>query len=273
MKTSILYELKNISFNYGEISAISDLSLNILKGERIAILGANGSGKSTLLKILDGLYFPSAGTVKFQNREINRKSFDNPEFIYSFRSQTGLVFQDPDVQLFSATVWDEVAFGPLNLGLTKNEVTQRAQWAMAKLSINHLKDRSPHFLSGGEKKRVAIASILSIMPRIWLFDEPTSGLDPCSISQFLDFIADITTEKNTIITATHDLSIVDDIADRVLVISEMHNLVADGNSEQILGNQKLLLKHNLIHVHKHKHKGKTHLHPHRHFIGHKHKKY
>src|SRR4029077_2094392 len=154
------------------------LSLNIAEGTRVALLGANGSGKSTLLRILDGLIFPSAGEVLFGGVELIEDHFAEDEFAYDFRRRVGLVFQNPDVQLFNPTVFDEVAFGPLQMRWTKNEIRERVAATMDTLEISHLKDRPPHRLSGGEKKRVAIASVLVLDPEVLLLDEPPAALAP-----------------------------------------------------------------------------------------------
>lgn len=263
-----IFELHNVVYEYNKQLALKDLNMNIFPGERIAILGANGSGKSTLLKILDGLYFSMKGEVIAFGEKLNPEYFDKDDNFYNFRKKVGFVFQDPDVQLFSPTVYEEVTFAPLHLGLSKQEVIERSNEAIKKMGISHLKDRSPYMLSGGEKKKVALASILSYSPKVWLFDEPTAGLDPRSQSNFLDFILDLGTNDNTIVTATHDLEIVDEIADRVIILSETHQLVRDGKPKEILSNLKLLRKYNLAHEHRHKHEDRQHKHVHTHRLKH-----
>jgi cobalt/nickel transport system ATP-binding protein len=183
-----------------------------------------------------------------------------------------LVFQDSDVQLFSPSVWDEVAFAPLQLGLSRAEVTQRVDAALGALRIEKLRDRAPHRLSGGEKKRVALASVLSLNPDVWLMDEPTAGLDPRSQSWLVDFIIEQGQAGKTIITATHDLNIVESIADRVYVLDEEHRLVAQGTPAEILSNRSLLVACNLMHEHRHRHAAtaEEHTHPHIHIPLHEH---
>jgi cobalt/nickel transport system ATP-binding protein len=203
-----IFQAEKISFSYNNQIALKDVSLTVGAGERIAILGANGSGKSTLLKLFDGLYFPQSGTLSAFGAPLTEQSLEDETRAFAFRRRVGLVFQDPDVQLFSPTVWDEVTFAPLHLGLPKSEVVERSEWAMDLLGITKLRDRAPHRLSGGEKKKVALASILSLRPEVWLLDEPTASLDPRSQSRLLDFIGELTQEGKTIITATHDLDIV-----------------------------------------------------------------
>jgi cobalt/nickel transport system ATP-binding protein len=184
----------------------------------------------------------------------------------------GLVFQDTDVQLFCPSVWDEVAFAPLQLDLPRAEVTARVEAALAALRIDKLRDRAPHRLSGGEKRRVALASVLTLAPQVWLLDEPTTGLDPRSQSWLVDFIVEQGQAGHTVITATHDLTIIESIADRVLVFDEAHHLVAEGTPAEILGNHDLLLACNLIHAHRHRHTngGGEHTHEHFHAPSHSH---
>jgi cobalt/nickel transport system ATP-binding protein len=285
-----VFRLSHVSYRYHGRDALKNINLSVKRGERIVCLGANGSGKSTLLKILDALYYPNHGVFQAFNQTISPEYFNDENNSYEFRKRVGFVFQDPDVQLFSPTVRDEIAFGPLHLtqpntitgkaNKSFNEgVLSRVKWASESLGISHLLDRTPWELSGGEKKKVALASVLSIQPEVWLFDEPTSSLDPRSTSSFIDFIQDITSNNwnlkhsdleirnythPTIITATHDLTILQDICDRIIVLSEDHTIVADGKPEKILKDTALLRKYNLIHEHRHHHGEKIHRHTHRH---------
>jgi len=268
---SSVFGLEKVSYYYRNQQALEDISLKISKGERLIILGANGSGKSTLLKMLDGLYFPSKGSIKAFGVKIDADFFQNEENFYDFRTKVGFVFQDPDVQLFSPTVWDEVIFAPLHLGFSNSEVLRRAKTALKLLDIEHLKNRPPYLLSGGEKKRVALATVLAFNPEVWLFDEPTASLDPRSQSRFLDFLDTLSDRGNTVVIATHDLSIVEDMADRVLVLSEEHKMVRLGKPMNILEDIPFLSKHNLVHDHRHKHKKETHKHLHIHVTDHEHK--
>ncbi len=270
MPTKILFELKNVSFTYQLTHALDNISFTISEGEKLVLLGANGSGKSTLLKILDGLVFPTQGIVQAFGHTINSDYFSKEKQEYDFRKRVGYIFQDSDVQLFSPTVWDEVTFAPLQLGLSQELVTKQAESALKIMEITHLKNRIPFQLSGGEKKKVAIACVLSYKPTVWLFDEPTSGLDPRSQSRLIDFIFEVNAQKNTVITATHDLFILTEIANRVIVLSEDHQIVADDTPQEILADTKLLTKHNLIHAHIHKHLNQEHEHIHTHTSDHTH---
>jgi len=266
-----VFSLTNIDFSYnGRYPALAEVNLSVLQGEVLAILGANGSGKSTLLKVLDGLYFPTRGELRVFGEILAEDTLHDEQALYSFRRQVGLVFQDPDVQLFSPTVWDEVAFGPLQLGLSEEEVRARVDEALSLLQIEELRDRTPHHLSGGEKKRVAIASVLCLWPDVWLLDEPTAGLDPRSQSWLIDFVLDQRQQGKTVVAATHDLSIVEAIADRVCVFGEDHRIARIGSVEEVLADRDLLLRCNLIHDHRHLHRDVVHGHPHQHRSAHEH---
>jgi cobalt/nickel transport system ATP-binding protein len=236
------------------------VTLRIWPGERVALLGANGSGKSTLLKLLDGIIGPSRGTMRALGRDVAAVAAGEDGF--RFHRQVGLVFQDPDIQLFSATVLDDVAFGPLQLGLSRDEVRERCDEALAAMEITQLADRAPFELSGGEKKRAAIASVLSLRPDVILLDEPTASLDPRTKWLLVDLIQRLGEAGRTLITATHELDIVPLIADRVVVLSEDRRVVADGPPEAVLADRDLLIRVNLIHEHLHEHGSTVHSHPH-----------
>ena len=208
-----LFELRDVYFEYDRVPALQGLSVQIAQGESVALLGANGSGKSTLLRILDALYFPSQGQVCFTGEPLTPEALQQENFALSFRRRVALVFQNPDVQLFNPTVFDEVAFGPLQMQWSKDEVLSKVNATMELMGIAHLRDRPPYRLSGGEKKRVALASVFVLDPEVLLLDEPTSTLDPRSQSQVIDLIQEWKGSSKTVITATHQLEIVDDIAD------------------------------------------------------------
>ena len=242
MEIAPVFDAKGLCYEYdNQIQALDHVSLTVQPGERLAILGANGSGKSTLLKILDGLYFPSQGSVLAFGKPLTEQAFLEDAFNFEFRRRVSLVFQDSDVQLFMPSVWDEVAFAPLQLGLDHEEVKRLVESALRDLQIEKLRERAPHQLSGGEKKRVALASILGLSPEVWLLDEPSAGLDPRSVAWLLDFINQQGQAGKTVITATHDLDIVETIAERVYVLGEEHKVVAEGTPHQILGDHPLLI--------------------------------
>jgi cobalt/nickel transport system ATP-binding protein len=264
------FEIKGVNFSYNNQIALRNINLTVHQGERIAILGANGSGKSTLLKLLDGLYFPNSGSICAFGELLTEEALQDGERAFSFRRRVGFVFQDPDVQLFSPTVWDEVTFAPLHLGLPQVQVIERAEWAMDLLGIQKLRDRAPHRLSGGEKKKVALASVLSLRPDVWLLDEPTASLDPRSQSRLLDFIDELGRDGKTIITATHDLDIVEEIAERVVMFCEEHEITGEGAPHDVLSDYDRLVECNLIHEHRHKHANTEHVHHHLHAQAHEH---
>ena len=266
-----VFETRNLTYRYDEGQiALDGVNLSIRVGESVAILGSNGSGKSTLLKLLDGLYFPASGEICAFGQPLSEQNLAEEAFNFDFRRRVGLVFQDSDVQLFSPSVWDEVAFSPLQLGFTVGEVERRVADALQALRIEKLSGRAPHRLSGGEKKRVAIASVLSLNPQVWLLDEPTAGLDPRSQSWLIDFILEQRQAGKTMVTATHDLSIVEEIADRIYILDEAHQLVAEGAPGDLLKDTDLLVACNLVHAHRHHHPAGEHAHVHTHMQRHKH---
>lgn len=260
---AITFDVHDIRFDYEGVPAIQGLSVQIEQGERVALVGANGSGKSTLLRILGALYFPAAGSVNFHGDTLTQEHLHSGDFSLNFRRRVSLVFQNPDVQLFNPTVFDEVAYGPLQLQWTNEDLTRRVEETLAFMGLSRLRNRPPYRLSGGEKKRVALASVLVLDPEVLLLDEPTATLDPKSQSQIVDLIQQWKGTSKTVITATHQLEIVEDIADRVLVL-EAGAVIAQGTPADILANTDLLLRANLIHEHRHSHGGLVHSHPHTH---------
>ena len=259
-----VFELSDVTYRYREVTALSHLNLTVNAGRRVALLGANGSGKSTLLRILNGLCFPDEGTVRFCGKPLTEESIQNDGFGFDFRRRVGLVFQNPDVQLFSPTVFDEVAFGPLQLRWPADQIRVKIAETLEMLEITHLKDRSPHHLSTGEKKRVALASVLILDPEILLLDEPTAALDPKSASHMIDFLVQARGRGKTVITTTHDLDIVEDIADDCFVFHD-GRIAAAGMPSEILSDVTLLKATGLMHSHLHVHKsGQVHTHSHLH---------
>ncbi len=268
-----IFELKNVNYLYlNRIPALNDINLSIEEGEQVAILGANGSGKSTLLKLLDGLIFPSSGVVKAFGKTLTENILDGAggDFPQFFRKKVGLIFQNSEAQLFCPTVLDEIKFGPLQLDIPEKDIHQRVNDVIEMLKIENLKDRAPYTLSGGEKKKVAIASVLSINPDILLLDEPTNGLDPRTQRWLVELLLELRKSGKTIIIATHDLGIVEEVSEHAVVFSEDHRIVANGETQAILNDTALLMKVNLIHEHSHKHKETIHKHKHAHTLEHNH---
>jgi len=244
---NVQLSLEHVSFNYLDAQiALKDITFSCRKGEKIAFLGANGCGKSTLQKILSGLIFPTTGRFMISGKEVNEKLLEDTGFNFWFRKRVGFIFQHSDAQLFSSSVREEIAFGPMQLGLAQDEVCQRVEDILNMLAITDLADRPPYKLSGGEKKKVAIASVLVMNPDILILDEPTNGLDPRTQRWLINLLYQLGQAGKTIIMATHQLNIVPEIADRVIVFNEQHEIAAEGSPAGILTNRDLLLQVNLI---------------------------
>jgi cobalt/nickel transport system ATP-binding protein len=245
-----IYELTDASYRYhASIPALERITLSIYPGESVTFLGANGSGKSTFLHLLDGLIFPHSGAIRAFDELLTEEKLETDAFRCFFRSRVGYVFQNPDIQLFCPTVFDEVAFGPLQLGLPAGEVTRRVDDTLAMLGIASLRERTPNQLSGGEKKKVAIASVLSLNPQVLLMDEPTSALDPRTRYWFIELIGHLRKAGKTIVTTTHELSLAARISSRVLVLTEEHTIAADGTPHEVISDHALLHDANILHEH------------------------
>jgi len=268
---SMLFDLRNLHYTFaGKFVALKGINLQIKAGERLAVIGTNGCGKSTLLNLLDGLLFPTAGEVWAFGRRLTEDEFQDASFTAFFRQRVGFLFQNPDVQLFCPTVLDEIAFGPLQLGGTQESALEKSREMIKMLGLEKIAQRAPHQLSGGEKKRVALASVLAVTPAVLLLDEPTGGLDPRTQVWLVEVLQELHSLGKTIITATHDLSVLEDIADRAAVLEEGHTLAAEGPPGEILDDIDLLLRGNLIHEHVHSHEGRVHSHGHFHLFSHRH---
>jgi cobalt/nickel transport system ATP-binding protein len=266
-----IFTVNQVSFAYpGQSYSLKEISFSVEAGERLALIGANGSGKSTLLHLLDGLYFPAAGTIHAFGKPLTEEALERTAFGPQFRSAVGFLFQNSDAQLFCATVEEEIAFAPLQLQLPKPEIKQRIADTLKLLEIEHLRHRAPQNLSEGEKKRVALASLLVVNPLVLLLDEPTAGLDPRSQSLLLELLEHLSCAGLTLITATHDLTLLPHLADRAIVLGEDHRIAADAPAQEIVNDNELLLAVNLIHTHTHRHGELVHRHPHHHIIAHEH---
>jgi len=226
-----LVELKELRHTYPDGTvALDGVTFTITHGESVGIIGANGAGKSTLLLHLNGCLTADSGEVRIGHTLLTR------ETLAEIRRTVGMVFQDPDDQLFMPTVFDDVAFGPCNLGLSRLEVEERVTTALARVDAGHLRDKPPYHLSGGEKKRVAIATVLSMEPNILVLDEPTSGLDPFARRQLMQLMREF---HHTKIFTSHDLDMVMELCDRVIVLGH-GRLRADGTPAEIFADGKLL---------------------------------
>jgi len=256
-----VFSLEGVSFSYGGRIALREVGFAVQRGESLAVLGANGSGKSTLLKILDGLVFPEAGSVLFNGKPLCAATLSG-SFLRSFRSSVGFVFAEPDAQLFCPTVEEEFLFGPLQLGMEHGEAGKRASELLDMLGMRALAKRAPYTLSGGEKKKAAIGAALAVNPEVLLLDEPTNGLDPRTQVWFYELLEALKASGKTIIMATHDLSLVQDLSERAIVLGEDHAVLADRSAKDALRDKGLLLKANIIHEHAHRHGEIIHAHSH-----------
>jgi cobalt/nickel transport system ATP-binding protein len=258
-----IFSLTDVDYSYpGNIPALRNVSLSIAKGQRVAIIGANGTGKSTLLTMLDALIFPSSGTISGLGKILTEKTMADAAVQRAFRSAVGFVFQNPDIQLFCPTVKEDILFGPLQLGVAKEEIMRHFDSIVECMRLSPLLERSPHQLSIGEKKKAAIASVLVIEPQVLLLDEPTAGLDPQTTRDIIAVLNDAHQKGRTIVMATHDLHIVEEIADVIHVFGMDRSIVRSGKPEEILADHEFLQKNNLIHVHVHRHLHLHHSHPH-----------
>jgi len=260
-----LLELDSIYYDYAPgIAALAGVSLTVSEGERVAILGANGCGKTTLLKLLAGLLFPQHGRYRAFGRDVTEPLLSRDPFGMFFRKEVGVLFQNVDAQLFNPTVEDEIAFGPLQLNEPAAVVQRRVREGLDLFGLGGLAGRPPFALSGGEKKKVALAAMLAVDPQVLLLDEPTAGLDPRSSRVLVDLILEAQARGKTVVTSTNDLHIVPEIASRVVVFDEERRILASGTPEAILQDRAILRTANLIHRHRHVHDGVWHEHEHDH---------
>lgn len=251
-----VFVCRDLDYSYlDRFPALAGVSFDVQPCEKVALLGPNGCGKSTLLKVLDGLVFPEHGTFHAFGQLVTEDNLEDEQFSAGFRSRVGFVFQNSDAQVFSPTVREEVAFGALQLGLDPGEALSRTMDVLQLLDIADLVDRAPFQLSGGQKKRVAIASVLVMNPDVLLFDEPTAALDPRTQGWLVDLLVELSEAGKTIVHATHDLDTLAVLADRCVVIGEDHTVVATGTPAEILADRELLLATNLVHEHRHRHAG------------------
>lgn len=234
-------EVKDLCHRYPhlESNALDKINLKVYRGERVAVLGANGAGKSTLFKHLNGILRPLSGEILIKGEKITKKN------VRMCRETVGIVFQDPDDQVLAPSVEEDVAFGPINMGLSREEVEARVKEALQMVGLTGFEERAPHHLSGGQKKLVAIAGILAMRPEVIVLDEPTAGLDPLSSARVLELIMKMNRELGiTLLLSTHDVDVVPYFAERVFVLHH-GRLEADGSPEEIFSDPKLLRKAHL----------------------------
>lgn len=237
-------ELKDISYVYPNgTMALKGVSLAVSRGDCLAIVGPNGGGKSTLLMVMAGLLAPTSGMLRILGKSIDSKMIDNSKQMYSLRKRMAMVFQDPDVQLFSSTVFDDIAFGPRHLGLADDEVKKKVEDILRFLGLEHIADKHPYELSSGEKRKAAVATAMVLSPDILIFDEPTADLDPKSRKELLRVIRGLHEKGKTIVVSTHDMNVIPELAERTVVLER--EIIAEGTVREMFLNEEVLRKANL----------------------------
>ena len=231
-----IIQTENMSFTYPDgTSALNNINIEINEGERVAVIGSNGAGKSTLFAHFNGINEPTSGLIKIDGKPA---VYEKKELL-EIRQKVGIVFQNPDDQLFAPTVIEDVAFGPMNLGLSDDEVDDRVEESLQLVGMKGLEKKAPHHLSGGQKKRVAIAGILAMRPEIMVLDEPTTGLDPKGVEQVMEILYMLNREDMSIIIASHDVEMVTQFADKIFVLHD-GEIIGQGNPEEIFNDHKIL---------------------------------
>lgn len=239
-KTPVL-RVRDLRFKYNdEKHALNGVDLEIEEGEKIAVLGSNGAGKSTFFLNINGVLKPHSGEIFYRGEKINRKNLNH------LRKNVGIVFQDADNQIIASTVMAEVSFGPMNLKLPKKEVLRRVDKALDYMNIQEFRDRPPHYLSGGEKKRVSIADIIAMESEVVIFDEPTAALDPQNAAMLEEVLEKMGQEGRTLLISTHDVDFAYRWAERVIVFSE-GKVIADDTPLHVFQQEDILQKANLKH--------------------------
>jgi len=257
----VSFALEGVGLDLGGRPVLRDVTFSVAPGERVVLLGVNGSGKTTLLKALDGLVAASAGRIAYDGVPLEPRRLDEPAFRRRFRGEVALLFQNVDAMLFNPSVADEIAFGPRQLGLPG--VEERVERWAAAFGVTPFLDRPPFELSGGEKKRVALAAVLAVGPRVLLLDEPTAGLDPASAARLVDFLAGLA--GTTVVASTQNLSVAEELGSRALLLAPGRpGLLYDGPSAALVADEHLLVESGLAHRHAHRHGAAEHAHYHVH---------
>ena len=220
-----MIELKNVCYAYGKEIALRYINLNIQKGESVIIQGPNGCGKSTLIKLLNGIIFPMEGSYTYQGHEITEKTLKDTRFAKWFHQQMGYVFQNADTQLFCGSVEEEIAFGPTQMGLSENEIRQRTEDCLKLFGIEKLRERPPYHLSGGEKRKVSLACILSMNPEVLILDETLAGVDENTQKMLIDFLKKFHVSGKTLIIITHNNQLAKELGTRFIRMNDKHEII------------------------------------------------
>ena len=217
-----MIEFQDVCYAYDRIPVLRHVSFQIRRGDTVLLEGPNGAGKSTILKLLNGLIYPEQGKFLFEGTEITEKLMREHKYSKWYHQKVGFIWQNPDVQLFCGSVEEELAFGPQQMGLSAQEITRRVEDALQLLEIEHLRTRAPYYLSGGEKKKTAIASVLTMNPEIWTMDEPLSALDDKTQRWLTEFLQALRKAGKTLILSTHDKVFAQGFADYKIVLNDEH---------------------------------------------------
>ncbi len=232
----VYLSIKNLSYVYPDgTRALNNVNMDIEKGQKVAIMGPNGAGKSTLFAHFNGLTEPTSGYLELEGK---RMQYDKKSLL-EIRQKVGIVFQDPNDQLFAPTVKEDVAFGPMNLGLSLDEVEKRVEESLKMVGMEGYEEKTPHHLSGGQQKRVAIAGIVAMRPEIMILDEPTAGLDPQGVDEVLNILNELNEEGMTIVISSHDIEMVNSFAQKIFVLNE-GEIIDDGDTHKIFSDKELL---------------------------------
>lgn len=221
-----IIECNNLCYAYDNYIALRQVTFSISAGETVVLQGPNGCGKSTLLKLLNGLIFPAEGTFRFQGKDITEKMLKDKRFAKEFHQKVGFIFQDSSLQLFTGSVEEEIAFGPRQMGLPEEAVTQRVNDVLQLTGLTALRDRAPYHLSGGEKKKTAIACILSMNPEVLVLDEPLAGLDTKTQQWLVSFLKELQSAGKTLIISTHNNALAEELGHRFIRMNDNHTIEA-----------------------------------------------
>ncbi|OPF50750.1 cobalt ABC transporter [Clostridium baratii] len=241
-----MIRLENLQFSYKDKVVLKDINIKINEGESVALIGPNGCGKSTLLKILNGILIAKKGKYIFNGDEITEKKLNDSKFSKKFHKKIGFIFQNSNAQLFCSTVYDEIAFGPRQMGASEEVVRSRVMDCLELLDIENIKDREPYNLSGGEKKRVAIASVLSLNPEVLVLDEPLNEIDPKGKRFLRELLIKLNESGKTIICSTQEFGYIKGVFKRGIVFSENHEIIRDDVFTKILDDVEFLEENNIL---------------------------